>query len=103
MMGGPIAPTPQRAQVQLAGLRLLVDFDLPLQAGVLNAGNWGWDYSFSRFVGADATAAGLRVTVNGTNIGFGGAVNLCTFSPPPDDVVTFCGGVAKAFADFPIG
>lgn len=97
-----LRPIPVRAQVQLAGSRLLVDFDLPLQAGALNAANWTWDYGWSRFTGSDATAAGVRVTINSGLPAIGGPANVCHYTPPPADVISVCLAVALDFADFPI-
>lgn len=98
-----LGPIPMRATIHLAGNQLRCDFDLPLTVGPLDAANWWWRYGDAAFVAETATAAGVRVTVNGTAEVEDPGPNVCSYRPPPFDVLGFCKGKAKAFELFPIG
>jgi hypothetical protein len=79
-------------------------FDLPLQAGALNAANWliTKPAGGGTVVATSASASGS--TVSGTWVGGIGApgTGSIEYAPPPFDVLSLATVAAPAFAGFPL-
>lgn len=104
-MGSPsLEPMPLSAVAARAAGTWSVLFDLPLQAGALNAANWliTKPAGGGTVVATSASASGS--TVSGTWVGGIGApgTGSIEYAPPPFDVLSLATVAAPAFAGFPL-
>lgn len=81
---------------------VVVGFDSPIVAGVLDFPNWTVRYSNLRYIVSGAVSDGAAVTVTIVTPIAEPGVNDLTYAPPPFDVIAVCGTPAAAFAGFPI-
>ena len=78
-------------------------FDQPLVPGVVDHTNWALDFGEQVWSPTYAIATASYVTIVFEAGGPNGPFNVCSYHPPPFDVLSLATGTpAPAFSNFPV-
>jgi hypothetical protein len=95
-------PVPTAATFNTGTGILQVQFDQQLDPRTLDAANWFCWKSLNAFEGVSGSASGNTATIQMTNAGLAARPAVCSYRPPPYDVLGLDYSTAAGFEDFPM-
>lgn len=104
-LSGPLSsdpPVPIAATLAFATGAWSVQFDKPLQPGVLAFANWTFVATATDWTATSAVAAGDTVSGAATSGGFPPPGDVANYAATPADVLDLEGRPAAAFINFPL-